>query len=83
MTQEFRTNHENLNAARELAGYSQRSGIVVREDLSLFTWCDDDGIEVILNPESAIDLGLSLFAAVRDALARAAKELKEEKCPPN
>lgn len=83
MTEEFRTNHENLNAARELAGYSQRSGIVVREDLSVFTWVDDEGIEILLNPESAIDFALSLIAAVRDALARAAKELKEQKCPPN
>lgn len=83
MTEEFRANHEALNAALDLAGYSQRSGIVVRDDLSLFMWVDDDGIEIRLNPESAIDLGLSLFAAVRDALALAAKELKEGKCPPN
>ncbi len=62
------------------AGFSPRGGVVVRNDLTLYVWCDDDGIEVVLNPEQAIALALSLLETTGGALTRARKEAEVAKC---
>lgn len=62
------------------AGYSPRSGVVVRSDLTLYVWCDDDGIEVLLNPEQAIALALSLLETTGGALTRARQEAEVTPC---
>lgn len=61
-------------------GYSPRSGVVVRPDLTLYVWCNDDGIEVLLNPEQAISLALSLLETTGAALTRARQEAEVAQC---
>lgn len=54
--------------------YSERSGVSVRDDLSLFIWREDEGLEVLLTPAQAIGLGLKLFESVQAALLRAEQQ---------
>ena len=61
--------------------YSPRSGVVIRPDLTLYVWCEDDGIEVILSPDQAIDLALSILGATGEALRLAKQQAKDSKCP--
>ncbi len=62
------------------AEYSSRSGVVIRSDLTLYVWCEDDGIEVLLSPDQAIDLALSILGATGAALSLAKQQAKEAPC---